>query len=199
MFCPGCGLEDIQANQFCRACGTELRFVRSALERPDNITASAVTARDEIGRAVAVWIRENTSAQELKKVAEDVLPQIEKFLESPEEKRMRRVRTGSIVSFVGLGSAVAFALASIFGNDPEFLFFAALGVVCLFVGLSFVVNGLLFTVPKKSLADKSEDADHQRRLDAQTTSELVLPASNQIYTSVTEHTTRHLGKVKSEK
>jgi hypothetical protein len=39
-----------------------------ALERTDNITASAVSARDEIGRAVAAKIREMDSARDLKKV-----------------------------------------------------------------------------------------------------------------------------------
>ena len=66
-----------------------------SLERPDSVTASAVSAREEIGRAVAARIREVSDARELKKVAEDVLPEIEKFLESPEEKRMRRFAAAS--------------------------------------------------------------------------------------------------------
>ena len=35
MFCPDCGMEDRQANQFCRACGIDLRRVRLAVESPD--------------------------------------------------------------------------------------------------------------------------------------------------------------------
>ena len=77
MYCPDCGIEDRQTNQFCRACGADLRSVRVALESPDSVTASAASARDEIGRAVAAKIRETQSAYELKKVAEDVLPEIE--------------------------------------------------------------------------------------------------------------------------
>ena len=53
MFCPSCGSEERQASQFCRACGTDLRAVHMGLERPDSITASAESAREEIGRAVA--------------------------------------------------------------------------------------------------------------------------------------------------
>lgn len=112
MFCPGCGLEEKQSNQFCRACGTDLRLVRLGLERPDNITASAVSARDEIGRAVAAKIREAESIGHLKIVADDVLPEIEKFLESPAEKRLRRVRSGTIVASIGLGATIAFALVA---------------------------------------------------------------------------------------
>jgi len=105
MFCPSCGSEERQASQYCRACGTDLRPVRMTLERPDSITASAITAREEIGRAVAQQIRQVENAKDLKKVAEDVLPQIEKFLESPEEKRLRRMRAGVIVSSIGVGIA----------------------------------------------------------------------------------------------
>src|SRR5467141_716432 len=106
MFCPICGSEERQTTQFCRACGTDLRPVRVSVERPDSITASAVSAREEIGRAVAQKIREVEDARDLKRVAEDVLPQIEKFLESYEEKRLRRMRAGVIVSAVGVGFTV---------------------------------------------------------------------------------------------
>lgn len=190
MFCPGCGLEERNANQFCRACGTDLRPVRNALEKPDNITASAVSARDEIGRAVADKIRGTHSAKDLLLVAEDVLPQIEKFLESPAERRLRRIRTGTLISLIGLGVAVAFFLVGAFA-EAKFLPLAGLGVVTFFIGLSFVINGLLFTVPKQQLSDKSDDAETQRKLDA-VTSELSLPESNEVFSSVTEHTTRHL-------
>lgn len=193
MFCPGCGLEEIRSNQFCRACGADLRVVRTALERPDNITASAISARDEIGRAVAAKIRETQSTRELKKVTEEVLPEIEKFLESPAEKRMRRIRTGTIISFIGLGAAVAFTLVSMFVKE-DLLIVAGMGVVTLFIGLSFFINGLLFTVPKKSLEDRSEEANNQRELDVAEaqTNELLLPENKSLFSSVTENTTKHL-------
>jgi len=194
MFCPGCGLEERQSNQFCRACGTDLRQVRFALERPDNITASAAAARDEIGRAFAARIRETQTAKEMKQVAEDVLPAVEKFLESPEEKRMRRVRTGVLIASIGVGAAIAFFIASILMGDKGVFFVAGLGLVTFFIGLSFIINALFFTVPRKSLPDKSTDAQNQRRLDLTDaeTNELQLPESNEVFSSVTEHTTRHL-------
>lgn len=194
MFCPGCGLEEIERNQFCRACGTDLRSVRFALEKPDNITASAVSAREEIGRAFAARIRETHSASELKKVAEDVLPEIEKFLESPEEKRLRRVRSGTIISSIGLGVALMFLLMVSKGADAVFMI--GLGLIAFLIGLGFVINGLLFTMPKKRLSDKSPDAESRHELDLAETqaSELKLPESNNIFTSVTEETTRQLKK-----
>jgi len=193
MYCPSCGLEEKQSNQFCRACGSNLNVVRLAVARPDSITQSAAAARDEIGRAIAFKIREAKSAGELATVAEDVLPEIEKFLESPAEKRLRRVRSGTVVASVGLSATIAFAIvASIV--DEGLLILAGLGVVTLFIGLSLVINGVLFTVPKKVLSDKSSDARSQRELDAakSATNELVLPESNDIFSSVTEQTTQHL-------
>lgn len=191
MFCPSCGLEERQSNQFCRACGSNLSIVRGALEKPDNITQSAVTARDEIGRAIATKIRETSKLSDFAEVAEDLLPEIEKFLESPEEKRLRRIRNGTILTSIGLGAAIAFSMISFFFKD-DFMIFAGMGVVAFSIGLSLILNAMLFTVPKKRLPDRSPKADAQRELDAQTTNELVLPQSREVFSSVTESTTRHL-------
>lgn len=198
MFCPGCGIEEKQFNQFCRACGTDLRPARAVLEMPDIITASAETAREEIGRAFAVKIRDAQTAKDLKIVAENVLPQIEKFLESPAEKRLRRMRVGTLIAGIGLGTAIAFTILTVFVNEKDIFMVAGLGLITFFIGLSFIINGLLLTVPKKDVSDKSSEADSQRELDTHinqlsaTTNELVLPESNQVFSSVTEETTRHL-------
>ena len=193
MFCPGCGIEDRTANQYCRACGTDIRRVRVSLESPDSITASAMSARDEIGRAVAAKIRETQSAYELKKVAEDVLPQIEKFLESPAEKRLRRVRIGSIISSAGIGTSIALLLVAIATKEEGMLFLAGLGLVAFFVGLGFVLNGVFLTIPKKELDNRSSDADSQRELDtAVQTNDLLMPQPVNLFSPVTENTTQHL-------
>lgn len=194
MFCPNCGLEEKQSNQFCRACGVDLRRVRVAVESPDSITASAVSARDEIGRAVAAKIRETDGAYELKKVAEDVLPEIEKFLESPEERRLRRMRVGLLLSCIGLGTAIGISLVSMVMQDSDVIFLAALGFVTFFIGLGFILNGVFLTVPKNSVADRSSDADSQRELDgpAASANDLELPEPSSPFLSVTENTTQHL-------
>ena len=148
MFCPSCGSEERQASQYCRACGTDLRPVRVSIERPDSITASAVSAREEIGRAVAEKIREVEDSRDLKRVAEDVLPQIEKFLESYEEKRLRRVRAGVVVAASGFGTGILGLIMSavLRGPDAESaLIVCGLGVIAFAIGLGLVLNGLLFT------------------------------------------------------
>jgi hypothetical protein len=205
MFCPSCGSEERQASQYCRACGTDLRAVRLTLERPDSITASAVSARDEIGRAVAARIREVQDAHELKKVAEDVLPEIEKFLESPDEKRFRRIRAGVVVSAAGLGGTIFMLLMSAFAHGPDseaLLAAAGLGVACFLIGIGLIINALFFTKPRGLIEDHSGEARDQNLLDqgyvspqpnapsfkAQTTSNLAKAPG----ASVTEPTTRHL-------
>ena len=199
MYCPDCGIEERQANQFCRACGADLRRVRDAIATTDSVTASAASAREEIGRAVAAKIRETQSTYDLKKVAEDILPQIEKFLESPEEKRLRRVRTGSIIGSAGLGTAIALTIVSLALKNEEMFFLAGLGLVAFFIGLGFVLNGLFLTTPKKGLNDKSSDAESQRQLDGvgNHTNDLRLAEPPTLFSSVTEHTTHHLKEKQS--
>lgn len=197
MFCPDCGLEDKQANQFCRSCGTDFRPVRFALEKPDSITASAASARDEIGRAIAAKIRDARSPADLAVVAEEVLPEIEKFLESPEEKRMRRMRVGTILSSIGAGTTLGIALITSFViiKDFELIFILSLaGVVAFFIGLGFILNGLFLTVPRKTFPDRSTDTGRQRgsELDPASTNDLVLPEASNVFSSVTENTTQHL-------
>lgn len=211
MYCPTCGSEERQLSQYCRACGTDLRVVRQSLEQPDTITASAVSARERISQVMAEKIGQMESAHDLKKVAEDVLPQIEKFLESPEEKRLRRVRAGVITGLAGLGAALVIFLASLEAHD--LIPFIALGLIAFFVGLGIVINGLVFTVPRKTLADRSSEARSQKQLElgmqsassvnqlspfAQPTNDLA-DSTDRIISrqSVTEHTTHQLKPNKS--
>jgi hypothetical protein len=212
MYCPSCGSEDRQMSQYCRACGSDLRPVRISLERPDSITASAVSAREDIGRAVAERIREVEDADELKQVAEDVLPQIEKFLEPYEEKRLRRMRAGVIVAASGFGASVLGLImtAVVHGADVEPAFMVVgLGIIAFAIGVGLVLNGLLFTRPRKELTDHSAAASAQNLLDSKGTTQLrspiETPASFRAPTtadfsrselrggsSVTDQTTRHL-------
>ncbi|HEY8186473.1 MAG TPA: hypothetical protein VIF64_10405 [Pyrinomonadaceae bacterium] len=182
-----------------------MRTVRRSLERPDTITASAVFAREQISQVMAEKIREIESADDLKTVAEDVLPEIEKFLESPEEKRLRRIRTGVVTAAIGLGGALLLFLMSL--NAHELIPFISLGVVTFLIGIGMVINGLAFTVPRKKIDDRSEEAASQRELESRmknvssgnqlspfSQSTKDLSGSDRIVDqpSVTEHTTHHL-------
>ncbi|HKB67026.1 MAG TPA: zinc ribbon domain-containing protein [Pyrinomonadaceae bacterium] len=211
MYCPTCGSEERQISQYCRACGTDLGGVRRGLERPDTITASAVSAREQISQMMAEKIGEMEGSRELKQVAEDVLPQIAKFLESPEEKRLRRVRAGVVTAAIGVGVALLIFLMSISAHD--LIPFISLGVITFLIGIGLVINGLAFTIPRKNLPDRSDDARAQRELEAR--AQTAYPASQlsagsqttndlpnrdrriAAPSSVTEHTTHHLNANKS--
>lgn len=199
MYCPSCGLEENHVNQFCRSCGADLRSARLVLEKSGAADQPAISsAREAIGRAVASKVRELDSARDLKKFAEDVLPEIEKFLESPAEKRLRRLRTGTVVSSIGFGVAVGVSLIAAAAGEKDMLFLlAGLGVITFFIGLGFVFNALFFTVPKKSLSDAPGDTvDAPRAIDA-VSGDLSLPESERVFSSVTEQTTRHLQEKQS--
>ena len=197
MYCPSCGSEERQLSQFCRACGTDLRVVRNSLEHPDAITASAISAREQIGMAVADKIRQMSSAKDLEKVAEDVLPSFEKFLESPEEKRLRRIRNGVITAAVGLGPGLVFLVLAM--DKGDFFPFIIPWLVTFFVGIGVIINGLLFTLPRKELPGNQFDAMSQRALDMNRVVYEAPPArTNELaqgthpQASITEHTTHHL-------
>ncbi|HEU4508794.1 MAG TPA: hypothetical protein VFR78_11185 [Pyrinomonadaceae bacterium] len=202
MYCPSCGSEERQLSQFCRACGTDLRIVRNSLESPDAITQSAISAREHIGMAVADKIRQMSTAKDLQKVAEEVLPQFEKFLESPEEKRLRRIRAGIITAAIGLGATIVVMLMAF--DKIDVFPFVTPALITFLVGIGVIINGLLFTVPKKSLPGDINDALSQRMLDAtlnRTPAEIpapnnltneLPPARKPQSVSVTEHTTHHL-------
>jgi len=160
---------------------------------------------------MAEKIREMESSDDLKRVAEDVLPQIEKFLESPEEKRLRRVRAGVVTAASGLGAALLIFLASLQAQD--LIPFIALGLVAFFVGLGLIINGFFFTVPLKGVIDRSEEAVAQRELESRMqnapgtyqlsdTSQQTMNGSKATdplsgRPSVTEHTTHQLRPNKS--
>jgi hypothetical protein len=201
MYCPTCGSEERQPSQYCRACGTDMRGVRLSLERPDSITASAVSAREQISQAMAEKIRQ-MEPDDLKRVAEDVLPQIEKFLESPEEKRLRRVRAGVVTAATGIGAALLIFLLSVGAHD--LIPFISLGVITFLIGLGMIINGLAFTIPRKALLDRTAEAKAQKELEMRNgsyTSPTAAPLAAQSQTtndlmgsrpSVTEHTTHQL-------
>ena len=213
MYCPSCGSEERQLSQFCRACGTDLRIVRNSLENPDAVTQSAISAREHIGMAVADKIRQMSTAKDLERVAEDVLPHFEKFLESPEEKRLRRIRSGIITAAIGLGASIVVIIMAM--DKPDILPYITPALITFLVGIGVIVNGLLFTVPRKSLPGDAYDALSQKVLDAganvsripyEAPAAASLPAGANLTNelapaarakpSVTEHTTHHLNTSK---
>ena len=194
MFCPGCGTQEREPYQFCRACGGDLRSLRAGLPVVGGNIESAVTAREEIGRAVAAKIRDLKSAKELAKVVEEVLPQVEKFLESPQERRLRRLRAGLVMQAIGIGSALFFLLYSF--QEEDKLPATGLGVIVFLLGLAMFLNGRYLTVSTSSSRDDEERARLRDSLDRPRLDTGRLLQESSAYPapppSVVEHTTRQL-------
>jgi hypothetical protein len=160
--------------------------------------------------AVADKIRQMKSAKDLEKIAEDVLPQFEKFLESPEERRLRRIRAGVITAAIGFGASLIFLVLAM--DKIDLVPFITPFFITFLVGLGVILNGLLFTVPRKRLPGDVQDAVAQNILDstlnraalyeapapapANLTNELA-PSVRPQPVSVAEHTTHHLNTGKS--
>jgi hypothetical protein len=202
MFCPNCGTEDQSHNQFCRSCGTSLHAVRSALDQPDDITNSAITAREEIGRAIAGKSAEFKSIQDLRTAVYEVLPAIERFLQSPEERRLyeqerrlNQIRGGMITSVVGLALILSFLLVSWVSSEEVVLIGSAVGLLVLLIGVGVLATALWLTVLPKRLAASSDQASKRiipvEKLASFSNKELA-PGKPSGFHSVTEGTTRDL-------
>jgi hypothetical protein len=156
-----------------------------------------VTAREEIGRSIALKIREVQSGKDLQQIAERVLPQITEFLRSPEEMRLSRVRAGMVAASVGISATILFVVVSMVPGNERFLIVAAAGLIPFFIGISILLNGLYFTIPKdRKLNPKSSESELNVIMDPghQTARELVGTVQPPDVPSVTEHTTHHLSQ-----
>jgi hypothetical protein len=144
--------------------------------------------------AVAERIRLVEKAKDLEHIAEDVLPQIEKFLESPEERKLRRVRAGLITAAIGFGATAGAILLAL--NDIFFMPLVGAAIILFLLGLGVMINGLWFTIPRKQLPPSmwenlpTEPFELTQRPTAPTHN--TAPVRESQPSSVTEHTTHHL-------
>jgi hypothetical protein len=172
MFCPGCGLNEERAVQFCRACGADLGAVRESLERAEAAEPSVTAAREEIARAIAARIKEGqwwqvgALAPEAEKLFESLRERRARLRRRDEEQRLARLRGGTITAAVGLGLVLLFQLLRVMDDRAVILIGPSLLV--LLVGLGVILNGLLFTVPKSAAlpeagAGRAASAPHGER------------------------------------
>jgi hypothetical protein len=171
-----------------------MRAVRQGLERPETVMASVTSAREEIGHAIAARIREVRDANDLK-IVENVLPEVDKFFETAEERRLRRIRAGVITAMCGLGGALFFFLLA--QKETDLFFMIMAGVATFLIGFGIVLNGLLFTVPRESSRRSLNEAKEEieRAMSLATKRREELPIASQAglpVSSVTEHTTHRL-------
>ncbi|MGH9880007.1 MAG: hypothetical protein ACRD6N_01125 [Pyrinomonadaceae bacterium] len=76
------------------------------------------------------------------------------------------------MAFIGLGVTAGGLLASL--QDKELLILILPGLVAFFIGLAVLLNGLLFTLPRKQLPGFDGDLPGQNDLDGATKNALAL-------------------------
>ncbi|HXG68490.1 MAG TPA: hypothetical protein VNO70_25570, partial [Blastocatellia bacterium] len=107
------------------------------------------------------------------------------------------IRSGVITASVGFGVKLSFLLVGISLKQEALFFPAGAGLVLFLIGLGLVINGLVFSLPRKYAFDHSPEARAQRVLDQLSGPAAItdgdLASANPIAPpSVTEHTTHQL-------
>jgi hypothetical protein len=163
------------------------------LEKTETLSSADVNAREEIGRALADKIREMQRTKDLETLVESILPEVEKFLEAPEERRLRRIRAGVTTSAIGTAAMASVFLVAFFTRTKEMLPLMGIGLVPFLIGLGVIINGLIFSLPGKRLRRQVPLAV-EKLLDQIPIKPraAIQPPSAAISASVTEHTTHHL-------
>jgi len=198
MFCPNCGIEDQTTNQFCRSCGTSLQNVRVMLEEPDAITRSAVNAREMIGRAIAEKISDFEDARDLRKAVYEVLPAVQSFLESPEERllkkreeRMNRMREGMLTAISGLAIMIPSLLLSWITQKEFILIISAAGLLVFLIGLGITMISAWFSGVSGTSLSPGPPTQFELA-ERRTTGQIEDSSRRPEFRSVTEGTTREL-------
>ncbi|HKQ74202.1 MAG TPA: hypothetical protein VJ810_10920 [Blastocatellia bacterium] len=191
--CPACGADIHQPTLYCRRCGADIRAVQMALDKPDITTGAA--GRDEVLRAIADKVREMKTDEAFNDSGKEILSEVEKLLQSPEEKRLKQIRDGIGYLSIGLGIALYYLLREVFLNEGSLVLGAA--IVALMVGLAHIINGVFFSIAgdqrKRNLAELRAGANEPiAPNDQRTTQKSLADLSDQASPSVTEGTTREL-------
>jgi hypothetical protein len=193
MFCPQCGSTQNDDLKFCKSCGTNLEAVRSVttMRRPDEKFDWSRT-----------WVAEMFLSESERKRRKEEIDR-ERGI-TPAMKRYTEIKTGVIVSSVGL-AVMIFLNALMQGiilsghtspDNAEIISRIWLaGIIPFFVGLALVINGWFVSKKQVELAQREliadaagKAADETSMLRSADTAEFKAPRFG-----ITEGTTKHLG------
>lgn len=199
MFCPRCASSQNDDVKFCTVCGANLAAVRQVVDTRD--TEKKFDWSD-------TWVAEmfmSGDASERRKL------EMERRLGiTPETKRYNEIKSGVIVSSVGVGVTIFLYvfMRGIAGNvDAETANILTriwvAGFIPFFVGIALMINGAF--VSKKLVEIQNRNLGREPQpLKAETAPRNLRPAdTNEFipaeYTSVTETTTRHLSETQNKR
>ena len=194
MFCPQCGSSQTDEIKFCKLCGANLSAVRqaAALREPEEKFDWGKTWVAEMFMSAAEAERRKAELDRLKGI-------------TPEVKRYNEIKGGVITAAVGLGVAIflyVFMQGIIrSGNVPpeavEIISRVWIsGVIPFLIGIALIVNGVFVSKKLVEAAKRSAPTDDVE-LDKGVTPQALRAADTaefipSTFSSVTEHTTRHL-------
>jgi hypothetical protein len=196
MFCPKCGSEQSEELKFCKACGTNLGVVRTAVAKGD---------AGEKFDWTKTWVAEMllSGEENVRRAAE-----IERLQGiTPETKRRNEIKAGVITASVGVGLMITlFVLMQAIVLNPRIppetaVILSSLwvaGVIPLLVGTALIVNGVFISKKGTGNAFTESRSDDQAKEIAEPPKASFLPPRAETNPlerdvfSVTDETTRHL-------
>jgi hypothetical protein len=190
MYCPQCGSTQPDELNFCKACGSNLQAVRTAL------TGGTPQEKFDWNKT---WLAEMlmSSEESTRRAAE-----IERLLgKTPEVKRRNEIKAGVITASAGVSLSVVLSVlmeAIVISGRLSDLAADILsrvwivGLIPVFVGLALIFNGVFISKKGLPAGGVAGNADDDAQLPPADTNELP-PA---VPFSVTDNTTRHLDEAR---
>jgi hypothetical protein len=189
MFCPGCAVQVSDDLKFCRQCGANLRGVREAMvSNPNKGPNEGKSDKSQ------TWWADIARAHAMKEFGIGL---------SPEEKRINEIKSGVIITFVGVGVMILLrlfpdALANKNPHDAELIHSLwVLGIIPFMAGIGIIFNSLFISrwlgkLKEKQSQSAAPASQAPAALPAKTTDHLVVDPAPPGGASVTEDTTAHL-------
>ena len=199
MFCPRCASEQLDDLKFCKSCGANLEAVRQVID-----------AREAPGKIdwSKTWVAEMFLSQAEQKRRKQEL-ELQRGI-TPEVKRRNEIKAGVILGSAGTGVAVFLyvLMQGIIqsgrvapGADEILSRLWVAGVIPILVGLALIINGVF--VSKKAAQSQGQQMGENPRSFAP--EDYAAPRLGEAPDlpgqafSVTERTTKHLGKAEKFK
>jgi hypothetical protein len=200
MFCPQCGTKQADELKFCKSCGVNLHAVRQAVaprEKGEKLDWSKT------------WVAEMLMSSDEHERRKAELERQQGI--TPEVKRYNEIKQGVITGCVGVGVSIFLFIMMqgiiLGGYVPQGVAEIlsrvwVAGVIPLFVGIAFIINGLI--VSKKIVESSKREAETRSNiLERDIEPQALRSADTTEFTpsgfSVTEGTTKHLRSLSQPK
>ena len=194
MFCPRCASEQLDDLKFCKSCGANLEAVRQVID-----------AREAPGKIdwSKTWVAEMFLSQGEQKRRKQEL-ELQRGI-TPEVKRRNEIKAGVILSSAGTGVAIFLyvLMQGIIqsgrvapGADEILSRLWVAGVIPILVGLALIINGVFVSMKAAQIQGQQlgENPRSFAREDYAAPRLGEAPDLPGHAFSVTERTTKHLGK-----